>query len=163
MEIGTMVMYNGQLCKIREFSERSFFPGQPPKLYYTLSPADREEDFLYVPQTQAEEKFRPVLSKNEIDLMRQETDGKALEWIEDRQLRNKEFSQILKDGDPGQILLLIRCLLRQKTKLAECRKKLTATDERLLAAAERAIDNEFSYVLDVNKDELTDYFAGNEE
>ncbi len=163
MEIGTMVMYNGQLCKIRELSERSFFPGQPPKLYYTLSPAERDEDSLYVPQAQAKEKFRPVLSKGEIELMRRQTDGKQLAWIDDRQLRNKEFTLILKDGDPGQILLLIRCLLEKKTQLAAAKKKMTATDEKLLAIAEKMIDDEFSYVLDVDKNDLTGYFAGNKD
>ena len=161
MQIGTIVMYNGQLCKIKEATERSFFPGKPAKLYYTLSPVDREEDALYVPADQAAEKCRPVLSKAEIELMRRETDGKTLPWIEDRQMRNKEFTQILKDGDPSQILLLIRCLLEKKAELAAAKKKLTATDEKLLSAAEKMIDSEFAYVLDTNREGLAEYFEEN--
>ncbi|MBQ8382329.1 MAG: hypothetical protein IJX47_03890 [Clostridia bacterium] len=161
MQIGMIVMYNGQLCKIKEACERSFFPGQPAKLYYTLSPVDREEDALYVPADQAAEKCRPVLSRAEIELMRREADGKTLPWIEDRQVRLKEYGQILKDGDPAQILLLIRCLLEKKTELVASKKKLTATDEKLLATAEKMIDDEFAYVLDMNREELAEFFEEN--
>ena len=158
MQIGTIVMYNGQLCKIKEAVERSFFPGQPAKLYYTLSPTEREEDYHYVPATQAKEKCRPVLSKAEIELMRREAQGKAIDWIEDRTQRAKEYGQILRDGDPAQILMLIRCLLEKKTQLATIKKKLTTTDETLLVNAEKMIDNEFAYVLHMNREELADYF-----
>lgn len=161
MQIGMIVMYNGQLCKIKEASERSFFPGKPAKLYYTLSPVEREEDALYVPAEQAAEKCRSVLSKAEIELMRREADGKTLPWIEDRQVRSKEYSQILKDGDPSQILLLIRCLLEKKAELAIAKKKLTATDEKLLSAAEKMIDSEFAYVLDTDREGLAEYFEEN--
>ena len=158
MQIGTIVMYNGQLCKIKEAVERSFFPGQPAKLYYTLSPVERKEDALYVPAEQAAEKCRPVLSKAEIELMRRDAEGQTLPWIEDRIQRAKEYGQILKDGDPVRIILLIRCLLEKKTQLAASKKKLTATDEKLLSAAEKLIDDEFAYVLNMNRDELTEYF-----
>lgn len=165
MQIGMIVMYNGQLCKIKEACERSFFPGQPAKLYYTLSPVDRENDAMYVPADQAAEKCRPVLSKAEIQLMHREIgmDGKILPWIEDRQTRAKEYGQILKDGDPAQILLLIRCLLEKKTELAASKKKLTATDEKLLSTAEKMIDDEFAYVLDMNREDLVDFFEDNTE
>lgn len=158
MQIGTIVMYNGQLFKIKEAAERSFFFGQPAKLYYTLSPVEREEDALYVPAEQAAEKCRPILSKAEIELMRREAGGQTLPWIEDRVLRGKEYGQILKDGDPSRIILLIRCLLEKKTELAASKKKLTATDEKLLFAAEKMIDDEFAYVLDMNREELAEYF-----
>lgn len=161
MQIGTIVMYNGQLCKIKEAVERSFFPGKPAKLYYTLTPVDREEDALYVPADQAAEKCRPVLSKAEIELMRRDADGKSIEWIEDRLLRAKEYGQILKDGNPAQILLLIRCLLEKKTKLAASKKKLSATDEKLLSTAEKMIDSEFAYVLDIDREGLAEYFEEN--
>ncbi len=163
MQIGMIVMYNGQLCKIKEARERSFFPGQPVKLYYTLAPVDRAEDALYVPADQAVEKCRPILSRAEIELMRCRADGKNLSWIEDRQVRAKEYGQILKDGDPSQILLLIRCLLEKKTELATSKKKLTATDEKLLSTAEKMIDNEFAYVLDMDREELAAFFEKNTE
>lgn len=152
-------MYNGQLCKIMEAVERTFFPGQPAKLYYTLSPVDREGDALYIPAEQVAEKCRPLLSKTEIDLMRGKADQKVLPWIDDRQMRNKEYSQILRDGDPQCLVLLIRCLLQKKTELAMKKKKLTATDEKILASAEKRIDEEFSYVLQLSHDELIDYFT----
>jgi CarD family transcriptional regulator len=154
-------MYNGQLCKIKEACERSFFPGQPAKLYYTLSPIDREEDFHYVPAAQAKEKCRPVLSKAEIELMRHEIDGQSIEWIEDRAQRAKAYGQILKEGDPARILMLIRSLLEKKTQLTASKKKLTSTDEELLSTAEKMIDEEFAYVLQMNREELTDFFQAN--
>lgn len=162
MQIGTIVMYNGQLCRIKEAVERTFFAGQSPKLYYTLSPVDREEDALYLPADQAEEKCRPLLTKGEIELMRSQTEGKALPWIEDRIVRSREYMNILREGDPEQLVMLIRCLLQRKTELAMKKKKLTATDEKILASAEKRIDEEFSYVLNLSHDELLNYFTQTE-
>ena len=90
--------------------------------------------------------------------MRHEADGQTLPWIEDRIQRAKEYGQILKDGDPAQILLLIRCLLEKKNQLAVSKKKLTTTDEKLLSAAEKMIDDEFAYVLNMNREELAEFF-----
>lgn len=157
-QVGMIVMYGAQLCKITEMEERSFFSGQTPRLYYTLSPVDRQADAAYVPAEQAAVKLRPILSKGEIELLRNETDGRELAWIEDRQVRNREYSQILHDGDPAQILMLIRCLLTKKAEFASSKKKMTASDEKLLATAEKMIDDEFSYVLDIEKGSLSDYF-----
>lgn len=157
-QVGMIVMYGTQLCKITEMEERSFFSGQTPRLYYTLAPVDREADAAYVPADQAQTKLRPVLSKSEIELLRKETNESALAWIEDRQVRNREYTQILHSGDPAQILLLIRCLLTKKAEYAASKKKLTASDEKLLSTAEKMIDEEFSYVLDIEKESLSDYF-----
>ncbi|MGM9647037.1 MAG: hypothetical protein ACI3YH_02765 [Eubacteriales bacterium] len=160
-QIGMIVMYGAELCKITDECERSFFTGQPARRYLTLTPVNRAGDAAYLPADQAEAKLRPVLSKNEIELLRLQTDDQTLPWIEDRQVRAKEYGQILKDGDPAQILLLIRCLLEKKTELAAVKKKLTATDEKYLAVAEKMIDNEFTYVLNVNRDELAEFFEEN--
>ena len=159
MKIGTIVMYNGQLCKIMEVSERSFFSGQVPTLYYTIAPVDREEDSFYVTAKQAMEKCRPLLTEREIEIMRVHTAGKSLPWIGERYERSRYFTEILQKGDPEQLILLIRCLLDRKAYLASIKKKLTSTDEKILSIAEKRIDEEFSYVLKLPHGELMEYFT----
>lgn len=163
MKIGTIVMYNGQLCKVTEVSERSFFSGQSATLYYTLTPVDRENDSFYITAKQAAEKCRPLLSEGEIEIMRVHTQGKSIPWIEERHERSRRFMEILQEGNPEQLILLIRCLVEQKARLASIKKKLTSTDEKILCAAEKRIDEEFSYVLKLSHEELISYFTQSKE
>lgn len=154
-----IVMYGADICKIESIEEMSFFSGQPSRQYYILHPLSHPDSTVYVPCDQGERKLRPLLSAGEIDALKSRTDGRALEWIEDRRLRERAYSQLLQQGDPEQILLLIHCLISKRDELTAAGKKLSASDERLLAAAEKTVDEEFCYVLDVSKEDLLDYFA----
>lgn len=154
-----IVMYGADLCRIDAVEELSFFAGQSPRPYYILRPISRPESTSYVPCDQGERKLRRVLTSQQIAALRTQTDGKALEWIEDRQLRSRTYTQILQQSDPEQILLLIRCLLAKKTELLAKQKKFSASDEKILVAAEKMIDDEFAYALDIDKEELPEFFA----
>lgn len=153
-----MVMYGADLCKVEAIEAQSFFPGQPSRLYYILRPVSHADSTIYLPCDQGERKLRPVMTAGEISELRERTDGKTLEWIEDRQLRSRVYSQILQQGEPEQILLLIRCLKEKKEALLAAQKKFSVSDEKLLSAAEKMVDEEYAYVLDMNKDELPDFF-----
>lgn len=153
-----IVMYGADLCRIEAIKEQSFFPGQPLRPYYILRPLSRGDSTVYVPCDQGDSKLRRVLSAKEIAALRERTDGKTLEWIEDRQLRSRTYTAILRQGDPEQILLLIRCLLTKKAELLAAQKKFSASDEKLLADAEKMVDDEFSFALDIDKAELPEYF-----
>lgn len=142
-----IVMYGADLCKIEAIEEQSFFPGQAARPYYILRPIAKSESTVYLPCDQGERKLRPVMTAGEITDLRSRTDGKRLEWIEDRQLRNRAYTQILQQGDPEQILLLIHCLSSKKEELTAAGKKLSASDEKILASAEKMVDDEFSYVM----------------
>lgn len=154
-----IVMYGADLCKIEAIRDQSFFPGQPARPYYILHPVSRPDSTIYIPCDQGESKLRSVMTEKQITDLRSHTDGKALSWIEDRQLRNKTYTQILQHGDPEQILLLIKCLLAKKSELLSKQKKFSASDEKILAAAEKMVDEEFSFVLDIDKESLPDFFS----
>lgn len=154
-----IVMYGADLCKIEAIEEQSFFPGQAARPYYILRPIVRSESTVYLPCDQGERKLRPLLSAGEIDALKSRTDGRALEWIEDRRLRERAYSQLLQQGDPEQVLLLIRCLRSKRDDLQSKQKKLPSSDEKLLATAEKMVDEEFSYVLDIKKEDLHGYFS----
>lgn len=154
-----IVMYGADLCKIEAIREQSFFPGQPARLYYILQPVARPDSTVYVPCDQGDSKLRPVLTAKEIDALRARADSKTLDWIEDRQQRSRTYTQILRQGDPEQLLLLVRCLLTKKAELLAAGKKFSASDEKILVAAEKMVDDEYSFVLDIKKEDLHGYFS----
>ncbi len=153
-----LVMYGADLCKIESIQEQSFFPGQTPRPYYILRPVSRSDSTVYIPCDQGKSKLRPIMTASEITTLRSRTDGRTLEWIEDRQLRSRTYTQILQQGNPEQILLLIRCLLAKKAELIAHQKKFSVSDEKILAAAEKMVDEEYSFVLDMEKEDLPGFF-----
>lgn len=142
-----IVMYGADLCKIEAIEEQSFFPGQEARPYYILRPIAKSESTVYLPCDQGERKLRAVMTVSQITDLRERTEGKRLEWIADRQLRTRAYTQILQQGNPEQIMLLIHCLRDQKEELNAAGKKLSASDEKILVTAEKMVDDEFSYVM----------------
>lgn len=142
-----IVMYGADLCRIEAIEEQSFFPGQAARPYYVLRPIAKGESTVYLPCDQGERKLRAVMSVSQITDLREKTDGKRLEWIADRQLRARAYTQILQQGDPEQILLLIHCLQSHKDELTAAGKRFSASDEKILVAAEKMVGDEFSYVM----------------
>lgn len=153
-----IVMYGADLCKIEAVKEQSFFPGQQPRPYYILHPLSNRESTVYVPCNQGEAKLRAVMTAGEITALRKRVGDKMLKWIENRQLRSRAYTEILQSGDPEQLIPLIRCLLHKKAELIAQHKKLSVSDEKILTAAEKVIDEEFSFALDIEKENLPEFF-----
>ena len=69
----------------------------------------------------------------------------------------EQFRTILVDGVTQKLLLMIRCIYMKKRELTEQGRKLSTTDENILKSAEKLVEDEFSYVLDIPQSDVGRY------
>ncbi len=147
------------ICKIEDIQKMTFPMETAEHTYYVLKPISAKASTLFVPSHKEElvSKMRYVLKREEIDEILNGTRGKDIDWIEDKNGRANLFRQLIRDGKPEELLILIRCIYKRKTALAEKSKKLTSTDEGVLSSAEKLVREEFAYTLGITEDEVTEY------
>lgn len=161
--VGEVVAYGATgICTVAQIEVMSLSrAGTNKQEYYVLRPAATPTCITYVPTDNAAltAKMRRVLTAEQIDAMLASVRGRKLEWIEDTRRRADTFGQIAAKGMSEELLLLIGCLYSEKQARAAVGKKFCATDERLLASAERIVGEEFSYSLKIPRSEVSAYIA----
>ncbi|NLD19199.1 MAG: hypothetical protein GX663_02995 [Clostridiales bacterium] len=157
---GTNVVYgtNG-ICIIEDIKPMRFVAGQKESLYYILKPCSSISSTVFVPADNEVlvSKMREPLSKKEIDELLLGIRDKDFEWNSDRRFRNDMYHDILSKGVDRDLILMIRCIYLKKQELQEEGKKLPTTDNNTLKAAEKLLEEEFTYVLGVDSEEMKEY------
>lgn len=158
---GEFVMYRGSgIYRIDDIRKESFGTiGE--RTYYVMSAAKDRNSIIYAPvdAKDIELNMRHVLTPDEIDAVIGESEGTDILWVEDTKEREARFSSILANGRSSDILWLFKTLTLYRTELERNKRKLYASDAKILAAAERAITDEFSFVLDIPAGEVVPYIV----
>ena len=97
------------------------------------------------------------MSKDEIDVLLKSIKLSEIHWIDDCKQRSQNFKDILKHGEQHELISLVSCIYLKKNELIENGKHLSATDENILTEAESIIENEFSFVLNLNRSNVAEY------
>ncbi|MBE6587506.1 MAG: hypothetical protein E7647_03725 [Ruminococcaceae bacterium] len=158
-KIGDFVTYrqNG-ICRINKIVKQNF-AGMGEREYFELSPVYDMKTVIFVPLDSEPLKagMRHILSKEEIDGIINEAEHEELEWSNDTKDRAQKFGDILLEGDRAKILWVIKVLSIYKKELEEKKRKLYASDAKILSTAEKAITEEFSFVLGIKREEVLPY------
>lgn len=127
--------------------------------FYVLKPINDSKSTVYVPVLNKEltEKMRYIMTKEEIDLLLKNIKLSEIVWIDDRKKRAQSFREILKHGSQHELISLVSCIYLKKNEFAENNKHLSATDENILSDAESIIENEFSFVLNLDRNSVGEY------
>lgn len=135
------------------------FDGSDEKMYYIMKSEYENNTVVYVPVDSKDlvEQILPILTTDEIDEIIEKTETTKLQWISDTKARSARFEQMLAEGDKTKILCLIRMISAQKINLEGQKKKLSASDSRILAKAEKIIKEEFAFSLDIDVCDVTSY------
>jgi len=86
-----------------------------------------------------------------------DADEQKLQWIDDRNERSALYRTVTNGGDRSMLIRLICCLFRKKHERQEIGKRLSAMDETALQECMRLIDEEFSMVLNIPRNEVVNY------
>lgn len=155
-----IVIYSSYgLCKITEISKQNF--GGVSENYYTLSPVYDEKSTLFVPANNKNlvEKMKPVMSKSEIYGLIESISAEDNVWIDDENKRKEKYKEILSGGNRTEIIKMIRSVYQMKVKRQSEGKKLHVADERFFKDAERLINEEFAYVLDIERGKVVEFIT----
>ncbi len=161
LNIGDTVVFGTEGIFIIEQTTQKEICGKKTD-YYVLRSTGKDKSTVYLPMNNPAllQKAKPLATKEEI---RQLIDGipEAEDfWVDDHKARKEKFNSILQSGSRENIMALAGTIYNhQKSQLA-AHKKLNASDERILREAERIINLEFAFVLDITPDEVKEYIRG---
>ena len=153
--VNDVVMYTTYgICKISNIIEMSF--GGNTNKYYVLHPLRESKTELTLPVDNPMTKIRlhPLLPENEINDLIHEIPFLEVYWIEKDNDRKAKFGDIVKSGDRKETLRLIKCIKYHAVDIKDKGRKLHATDETAMKDAEKLILDEFSYVLNMEREKL---------
>lgn len=144
------------VCRVVDRQQRSF--GGGTEEYYVLAPESDPRSSVFVPCGNATlmERLRPLLTRTQIEAVLTAVSNGTVEWIDDRVKRREHFRRLMADGDRAQLLRLIRCLTGKKKERAAQGKSLSAADENVLRECKRQVDEEFSLVLGIPREQIAD-------
>lgn len=127
--------------------------------YYVLRSTSKDNSTVYLPMNNPTlvNKAKPLITKEEIaDLLDTAADTEIY-WVDNHKERKEKFNEILQSGDRIDIIALAGTIYhRQQAQLA-VHKKLNSSDERILREAEKIINTEFAFVLNITPDEAKEY------
>ena len=158
-KIGDNVIYkNNGICEICDIREMSF-AGAEKKPYYVLKPVYSLGSHTYVPADLPElaQYMHTLLDKEEIHRAIDTYSDFELSWNDDTKTRAEYFNSLILSFDRRAILAVAIKLSEYKTKLDGKRKKMYASDAKILSLAEKMIKDEFAFVLEIKRDEVFGY------
>ena len=153
-KIGTYVMYGKTgVCLVKE--QMTMSGGQ----YYVLIPISDSRSSVFVPCDNPDlvARMRPLLSREEIDMLLSDADDVKLVWLDDRNERAMLSRTVLGSGDRRELVRLLCCLMRKKVERIQMGKRLSTMDENFLQECVRLVQEEFSMVLGIEKHEVGPY------
>ncbi len=156
--VGDTIVYTTcGLCKIDEITKKVF--NGEVREYYILKPLSDSRSTLQVqvdnPVTNM--KLKNLLSRKEISDIISEIPNVKPYWIENENERKKVFSEIIRTGERIKILGVMISIIEHSKGLKDKGRKLHACDETYLNDATKLISEEFSYVLEMSKEDINLY------
>ena len=157
--VGEYVVYrNGCIYRIADI-RREDLCGDGARMYYVMQPVFEERSLTYVPADSCEvgRIMRKVLSREQIDSAIEAAETKELDWPSDSKARAASFEKVIVEGDAAGTLLIFKKLSEYKRSIEKNKKKLYASDARILANAEKAVTEEFAFSLGIDKNQVIPY------
>ena len=157
-KIGELVVYgNDGVCEVEDISKLNMHGINQKKNYYTLKPM-HENGKIFAP-TDTNVFMRPVVTHEEIKkiisqiplIEENELDTKNMRLLQDY------YKQLLKNYKCIDLLTIIVNLNDKKADLEKKGKKLGQVEDKYFKSAKNLLENEFSIVLGIPKEEVEEY------
>ena len=145
------------VCRVEGVGKLQLTEASGDKEYYTLSKVYSKGGVLYVPADSEKIVMRPVISKEEAEELIGHMREIDLLQIDNEKRKEEIFKQAFRTCDSREWIKIIKTLYeRKKIRLAKG-KKVTASDERFLRAAEDNLYGELAISLDIAKGDVEQY------
>lgn len=156
--INDVIMYGSHgVCKIEGIEDKELMGTK--KKYFVLKPVKSEISTYFVPTENDKllAKMRKLLSVKEINELIDSMANEKANWITNENERREKYRAILCDGNPLELIKIIKAIFIEKKEREANGKRLHSSDERFLKDAERILYGEFEYVLNLSEDQLMTY------
>lgn len=129
--------------------------------YFVLAPVHDQKSTVYIPVDNPEltARMRPVITAEKIEALIAEVSEQSAAWIADDAERKEFCDRVLKSGDRKDLMMLIEMLWRHREEQKANKRRFQIADDNFLKRAERMLNDEFAYVLGINRDEVPKYIV----
>lgn len=148
------------VCKVVDITNEKFINGEKRK-YYVLNPIYNNDTTIKVPLDNDKIPMRKVISKGDMTSLINDIPNMEILWIDDEKKRMSQFKKMLKSGQCGELIKLIRNIKFSKKYERSIGKKSRGSDKDIMKEAERLLTEEFAIILNVNPDEANSYIKSN--
>ncbi|MFR7854223.1 MAG: CarD family transcriptional regulator [Acutalibacteraceae bacterium] len=160
LKLNDTVMYGTTgVCTVENIEKKTI--GKVTRTYYVLRPKAQTSSTVFLPADNEIllSKVRTVMTADEIIGIIRELPAEPNIWVDDDNERKLRYNEIITSGDRKRCLLMVRTLRSHQKELAEKGKRLHIADERALKEGQRLIHDEFSYVLNIEPDEVGNFIS----
>lgn len=157
---GDYVRYGADgVCVVADIEAMVSADRRSTRQYYVLRPVADPGTRVFVPMDNPllMGKIHAILTREEVDAAIAESAHAPLEWIADRNRRCERFREILKTSQPLPLLQLCCCIHNRRRQLLAEGKRLSGSDEAILKQAEKLVENEFAFSLDIRRQDVAPY------
>ncbi|MDD2431692.1 MAG: CarD family transcriptional regulator [Firmicutes bacterium] len=127
--------------------------------YYVLKPAFGTNLTIMTPVQNRKVLMREVMTKEDIlELISQIPDTETA-WIDDARERSTAFKNALRSGEGEKWVKLIKTIYIEQKEKTESGKKLLKTDEEIMKAAEKNLNEEIAIALNIQPDEVPAFIS----
>ena len=153
---GMSVIYGSNGVYVIEDIRIEEFLGEK-KEYYVLSQLERKSnDKVFIPldNERLTSQIKPILSRKEIYALVGMIPNEPMPWINESRARNEHFKSIFARADHVELMHLAKTIYLRREEMTAQGKKIFLADENALARAEKVIFDEFSLVLDIDREDV---------
>lgn len=157
-EIGDLIIYGSSgVCKIESIGIPKISGVNIDKAYYTLKPLYQDGRIFTPIDTNVF--MRPIMSYEEVQNLINLIPSIQKDLVEDKNARvvQDSYKSILETHNCLDLLTLVKMLYEKKTNTISNNKKPSQIDEKFLDIAENLINEEFSIVLGIPKEDVSVY------
>lgn len=161
-KIGDNVVYGSNgVMTVTDIREEAI--GDVLRSYYVLkSPAGNKDSLTFVPidNEKLVAAMRPLVSREKILEIIDGISGiEEAEWINDNRARAEKFKEIVESGTHKEIIAMIKAISKMGIRRGEEGKKNYLADEAAMKKAEHVLYSEFSTVLNIPEDEVSNFIS----
>lgn len=157
-KIGEYIIYgNDGVCKVEDVGVLNISGINKKRIYYTLKPV-YENGKIFTP-IDTSVFMRSLIKYEEVQQLIE-----SIPYIKDKKCNEKNsrllqiyYKNLLQTHECSDLLTLIAGIYEKKDKAMKSGKKLGQIDNRFMKVAEGLINDEFSVVLGIPREEVADY------
>ena len=160
-KIGEFIVYGNEgVCEVENISALDIPGVKNDKNYYTLKPM-HDNGKVFAP-VDTKVFMRPVSTYDEVQAIIGQIDSIEQADLDDKNARMLEnhYKELMKTHECIDLLTVIVNINEKKTKLIENGKKLGQIEEKFMRSAKSLLEDEFSLVLGIPKEEVESYIMG---
>lgn len=154
-DVGEYIVYgqNG-ICRIEDITHPDISGYDDDRLYYVLIPERSRESRLFCPTDNTKVVLRKIVSAKEaMEAIGEAESMEPLQVVNDR-MRDECYKNVMKSCELKQWIQIIKTLLIRKKEREAAGKKITATDERYLNAAQEVLFTEVAIATGKDRNEV---------